>query len=106
MPRVTYIEFDGTQHEVDVPNGESVMRGAVDNDVPGIDADCGGQCACATCHVFVEDAWLAKTGDRTEMEVSMLEFAANTQPNSRLACQIAMTAELDGLTVRMPDGQH
>ncbi|MEZ5661703.1 MAG: 2Fe-2S iron-sulfur cluster-binding protein [Burkholderiaceae bacterium] len=106
MAKVTYIEFNGTEHVVDVPVGLSVMRGAIDNDVPGIDADCGGQCACATCHVFVEPEWFEKTGARTEMEESMLEFAAATQENSRLACQIEMTDALDGLVVRMPDGQH
>ncbi|MEZ5654158.1 MAG: 2Fe-2S iron-sulfur cluster-binding protein [Burkholderiaceae bacterium] len=106
MPKVTYIEFDGTEHVADVPVGLSVMRGAIDNDIPGIDADCGGQCACATCHVFVEPEWFEKTGPRTEMEESMLEFAASTQANSRLSCQIEMTEALDGLVVRMPDGQH
>ena len=106
MPRVTYIEHDGTEHEVEVEDGLSVMRGAVDNGVPGIDADCGGQCACATCHVFVDEAWLARTGDKGEQEDSMLSFAAATQPNSRLACQIEMTADLDGLVVRMPEAQH
>ncbi|MGB7302289.1 MAG: 2Fe-2S iron-sulfur cluster-binding protein [Burkholderiaceae bacterium] len=103
---MTYIEHDGTAHAVDVPVGETLMRGAVDNDVPGIDGDCGGQCACATCHVYVDSDWLAKTGDRTEMEESMLDFAAVTQDNSRLACQIQMTEALDGLVLRMPDGQH
>ena len=106
MPTVTYIEHDGTAHEADVPVGESVMRGAIDNDIPGIDGDCGGQCACATCHVYVDLAWLAKTGARTEMEESMLDFAAATEDNSRLACQIDMTDDLNGLVVRMPDGQH
>lgn len=106
MPTVTYIEHDGTTHSADVPVGESVMRGAVDNDIPGIDGDCGGQCACATCHVYVDTAWQAKTGSRTEMEESMLDFAAATEDNSRLACQIMMTEDLDGLIVRMPDGQH
>jgi 2Fe-2S ferredoxin len=106
MPNVTYIEFDGTTHTVDVPVGLSVMRGAVDNEIPGIDADCGGQCACATCHVFVDPAWLERTGERSEMEDSMLEFAAATQDNSRLACQIEVTDALDGLIVRMPEGQH
>ncbi len=106
MPTVTYIEFDDTAHDVDVPIGETLMRGAVDNDVPGIDADCGGQCACATCHIYVQGDWYKKCGERTEMEESMLDFAAVTQDNSRLACQIEMTAELDGIVVRMPEGQH
>lgn len=106
MPQVTYIEHDGTEHRVEVEEGLSVMRGAVDNGVPGIDADCGGQCACATCHVFVDEAWLARTGDKGEQEESMLSFAATAQPNSRLSCQIEVTAELDGLVVRLPEAQH
>jgi 2Fe-2S ferredoxin len=108
MPRVTYIEFNGTAHEVEVPLGLSVMRGAVDNNVPGIDADCGGECACATCHVYVDAAWLGKTGlpEQGSQEASMLSFAAVAQPDSRLSCQIKMCEELDGLVVRMPEGQH
>jgi ferredoxin, 2Fe-2S len=106
MPKITYIEHNGREHVVDVPVGTSVMRGAVDNRIPGIDGDCGGQCACATCHVFVDPAWADRTGGRTETEEDMLDFAAGTQPNSRLACQIATTTVLDGLIVRMPEGQH
>ena len=108
MPRVTYIEFNGTAHNVEVPLGTSLMRGAVDNDIPGIDADCGGECACATCHVYVDPAWLDKTGlpESGSQEAAMLSFAAVAQPNSRLACQIPMRADLDGLVVRMPEGQH
>jgi 2Fe-2S ferredoxin len=82
------------------------MRGAVDNGVPGIDADCGGQCACATCHVFVDEAWSARTGSPDEQEESMLSFAATAQPNSRLSCQITVNGELDGLVVRLPEAQH
>jgi len=108
MPKVTYVEYDGTPHTVDVPEGTSVMRGAVDNNVPGIDADCGGECACATCHVYVDAAWLDKTGLPVpgSQEASMLSFAAVAQPNSRLSCQIRIREELAGLTVRMPEGQH
>lgn len=106
MPKVTYIEHNGTEHVVEVPVGKSVMQGAVDNNVPGIDADCGGECACATCHVFVDPAWEAKTGTANEQEASMLSFAATKQDNSRLSCQIEMTAALDGLIVRMPEAQH
>lgn len=106
MPKVTYIEYSGTAHEIDVPLGLSLMEGAVQNGVPGIDADCGGNCACATCHVYIESDWIEATGDRSEMEQSMLSFAAVTQDNSRLACQIQLTDALDGLTVRMPEGQH
>jgi 2Fe-2S ferredoxin len=106
MPKVTYIEHDGTHHEIEVPVGDSVMRGAVYNGVPGIDADCGGECACATCHVYVAPAWLAHTGEQGEMERSMLSFGASTRDNSRLACQIRVTEALDGLVVNLPDGQH
>ena len=106
MPRITYIEATGSEHQVEVTCGTSVMRGAVDNGIPGIDGDCGGECACATCHVYVEPQWLAKTGERTSTEQELLNFADGVQPNSRLGCQIKMSDALDGLTVRMPAGQH
>ncbi len=106
MPSITYIEHNGTKHTVDVPVGSSVMRGAVDNNIPGIDADCGGECACATCHVHVDAAWLAATGARTAQEETMLSFANGTEDDSRLSCQIDVTPALDGLIVRMPAGQH
>ncbi len=106
MPKVTFIEHNGKQHPVTAESGLSLMRAAVDNNVPGIDADCGGQCACATCHVYVDAAWQSLTGSRTTMEEDMLNFAAATLPNSRLACQIPITPALDGLVVTMPDGQH
>ncbi|WP_420559778.1 2Fe-2S iron-sulfur cluster-binding protein [Tepidicaulis sp.] len=106
MPKVIYIEHNGTAHEVEVADGYSVMEGAINNAIPGIDGDCGGSCACATCHVYVDPAWLAKTGERSEMEESMLDFAAEVEENSRLGCQIKMSAELDGLIVRMPEAQH
>jgi len=106
MPRVTYVEFAGTEHQVDVPVGTSVMRGAVDNSIPGIDGDCGGECACATCHIYVDPEWAGKTGTRSSTEDELLSFAAATHDNSRLACQIKMTEQLDGLRVRMPEGQH
>ena len=106
MIKVSFIEHNGKRHEVSVPDGTTLMRAAVDNKVPGIDGDCGGQCACATCHVFVEPEWLAKTGARNATEEEMLDFAATTQSNSRLGCQITLGPELDGLVVRMPEGQH
>ena len=108
MPKVTYIEVNGTAHEIEVPVGMSVMRGAVSNGVPGIDADCGGECACATCHVYIDPAWEAQVGrpEPDSLEESMLSFAAVTEPNSRLSCQITVTEALDGLVVRMPEGQH
>lgn len=106
MPVITFIEFDGTAHEVDVPAGGSVMEAAVRNNVPGIEADCGGACACATCHVYVSDQWLEKVGERGELEQSMLEFSDSMRPNSRLSCQIPLTEELDGLVVDMPESQY
>jgi 2Fe-2S ferredoxin len=106
MPKVTYIEFSGAEHAIEVREGFTVMEGAVKNNVPGIDADCGGACACATCHVYVDEAWLEKTGKASAMETSMLDFAENVQENSRLSCQIKVTSALDGLVVRMPESQH
>ncbi len=106
MPKVTFIEHNGNAHTVQAESGLSLMRAAVDNNVPGIDADCGGECACATCHVYVEAAWFARTGEKSDMENSMLGFAAVTQDNSRLSCQITMTDALDGLVVSLPEGQH
>ena len=106
MAKITYIEHDGTEHVVDVKNGLSVMEGAVKNNIPGIDADCGGACACATCHVYVDAAWQSKTGSKSAMEESMLDFAENVEESSRLSCQIKVSDDLDGLTVRMPESQH
>jgi 2Fe-2S ferredoxin len=106
MAKITYVEFDGTEHTVEVRNGLTVMEGAIKNNVPGIDADCGGACACATCHVYVDEAWREKTGTASAMEESMLDFAQNVEPNSRLSCQIKVTDQLDGLIVRMPEEQH
>jgi ferredoxin, 2Fe-2S len=108
MPGVTYIEFNGAEHIVEVPVGTTLMRGAVDNNVPGIDADCGGQCACATCHVYVDAAWLDQTGlpGPGSQEATMLSFAASGEPNSRLSCQIKMRQDLAGIVLRMPEGQH
>ena len=106
MPKITYIEHNGTEYAVDVKKGLSVMEGAVKHNVPGIDADCGGACACATCHVYVDEAWREKVGEASAMEESMLDFAENVEPNSRLSCQIRVTDELDGLVVRMPESQH
>ena len=106
MPKITYIENNGAEHVIDVKSGLSVMEGAVKNNIPGIDADCGGACACATCHVYVDKAWLEKTGAKSAMEESMLDFAEGVEPNSRLSCQIKVTDALDGLVVRMPESQH
>ena len=106
MAKIIYIEHNGTEHSVDVEQDYSVMEGAVNNSIPGIDADCGGQCACATCHVFVDTAWVNRVGTPNEMEKSMLEFTDGLTPQSRLACQIKVTPELEGLIVRLPKSQH
>ncbi|HEX4292770.1 MAG TPA: 2Fe-2S iron-sulfur cluster-binding protein, partial [Rhizomicrobium sp.] len=106
MPKIKYIEHNGKEHDVDVAVGLSVMEGAVKNLVPGIDADCGGACACATCHVYVDQAWLGKLAPKSDMEETMLDFAQELEPNSRLSCQIKVTRELDGFVVRMPKSQH
>ena len=106
MPKVTFIAFNGTPHSVEVPVGTTLMRAATDNGVAGIDGDCGGNCACATCHVFVDPAWWTQVGARTAIEEEMLNFAAELRDNSRLACQIKLTDGLDGLVVGLPEAQH
>ena len=106
MPKITYIEANGTAHVVDAPTGQTVMEAAVKHAVPGIDADCGGACACATCHVYVDPAWQEKTGEPSSMEQSMLDFANDLESNSRLSCQIKISDGLDGLVVRLPKSQH
>ncbi|MCA3715618.1 2Fe-2S iron-sulfur cluster-binding protein [Phenylobacterium sp.] len=106
MAKITFIQHDGTEHVHEGKTGLSVMEVAVKNNVPGIDADCGGACACATCHVYVDAAWLRKTGEKTAMEESMLDFAEGVEPNSRLSCQIKVSDALDGLVVRLPESQH
>jgi ferredoxin, 2Fe-2S len=105
MLKVTYVESGGKQHVVDVQPGSSLMEGAVQNGVPGIAAVCGGACACATCHIYIDEAWRSRIGTRNDLEESMLEMADDVQPNSRLACQIKMTDELDGLVVHVPDSE-
>ena len=105
MPRIIFITHDGSERIVDVAGG-SAMQAAVLNGVAGIEGDCGGAAACATCHVFVDANWLAATGERGELEASMLEFAEGVEANSRLACQIQMTDRLDGLVLRLPEAQH
>ena len=106
MPTVTFIAHHGGRRDVTVPAGTTLMRAATDHNVPGIDGDCGGQCACATCHVFVDAAWMARVGLRNRNEDDMLNFAAELRDSSRLACQIVVSDELDGLVVTMPEGQH
>lgn len=106
MPRITYVEANGTEHVVDVEAGSSVMEGARRNGVPGIDADCGGACACATCHVFVPVEWRAATGTPGAHEAEMLECATEPGEGSRLSCQIAVSDALDGLVVCLPVTQR
>jgi 2Fe-2S ferredoxin len=105
MPKITYVDYSGTARTVDVKSGVSVMEGALHNSVPGIDANCGGACACATCHVYVDERWLAKLPHSSDVEASMLEFTCDPQANSRLACQLLVSEELDGLIVTTPASQ-
>ena len=102
MPKITYIEHNGKSHTIEVPKELSVMEGALQNNIPGIDADCGGACACATCHVYVDEKWFDKLQKKEDAEQDMLDMAFEPKKNSRLACQITATDELDGLVVKMP----
>lgn len=104
--KITYIQANGVEHKVEASIEQTVMEAAVKHGVPGIDADCGGACACATCHVYVDTAWVERTGTRSNMEESMLDFAENVEPNSRLSCQLRLEQSLDGLIVRLPASQH
>ena len=106
MPKIKFIDHDGKERDVDIAEGLSVMEGAVKNLVPGIDADCGGACACATCHVYVDPAWVARLPAMKELERNMLKFANEPNETSRLACQIVATPELEGLTVTTPQSQY
>ena len=105
MPKITFTEPDGTEKIVDAEVGQTVMEAAVKAGINGIEAECGGACACATCHVYVDEAWRQPTGEPSEMEEDMLDFAFDIRPNSRLSCQIKVTAELDGLSVKVPEKQ-
>lgn len=105
MPKITFIDAAGTKRDVETKAGASVMEAAVQNMIPGIDADCGGACACATCHVYIGEGWLEKLKAKDDMEDSMLDFAEDVQENSRLSCQILMSDELDGLVVSTPEAQ-
>ena len=105
MAKITYIEHNGTSHTVEVKKGLSVMDGAVQNNIPGIDADCGGGMACATCHVYVKEDWLNKLPTKEDGEEDMLDMAFEPKTNSRLSCQITVSDELDGLIVDIPSKQ-
>ena len=106
MVKILFIEHNGTEHPVEAKPGSSVMLAAVTNGVPGIDADCGGACSCATCHVYVSEEWQAKLDEITPMEEAMLSLSSDRKPNSRLSCQLPVTAELDGLVVTTPEFQY
>ena len=105
MPKITYIEHNGKPHDIEVANGLTVMEGAVQNNIPGIDADCGGSCACATCHVYVNGKWFGKLSKKESAEEDMLDMAYEPKKFSRLSCQITVKDSLDGLVVKMPSKQ-
>ena len=105
MTKITYVEHNGTEHTIDVQNGLTVMEGAVQNDIPGIDADCGGSMACATCHVYVKDDWYDKLDEKSEGEDDMIDQAYEPKKNSRLSCQITVTDKIEGLIVHLPEKQ-
>ena len=105
MPKITYIEHSGKSHTIEVPDGITVMEGAIQNNISGIDADCGGACACATCHVYVDEKWFDKLSKKDDAEQDMLDVAFEPNKFSRLSCQITVTDELDGLVVKMPSKQ-
>ena len=105
MSKITYIEHNGKKHIIEVSNGLSVMEGAVQNNIPGIDADCGGSCACATCHVYVDEKWFGKLPNKENAEEDMLDMAFEPNKFSRLGCQITVTKDLDNMVVKMPSKQ-
>src|SRR4030081_2395896 len=105
MPTIPYIDYEGPARTFEAETGSTVMETPIKNAVPGIDAECGGTCACATCHVHVDEAWRATVGEPSPMEEDMLDFGYDVKPNSRLSCQIKVTAELEGLVVRTPERQ-
>jgi 2Fe-2S ferredoxin len=106
MVKVTYIESNGVERVTALRLGQTLMDGAIDNEVEGVMAECGGLCACSTCHVYVEDAWLQACGEPSELEEGMLDFAADLRANSRLSCQIQITEAMDGMVVRVPERQY
>jgi len=105
MPKITYIEHNGKTHNIEVPNELSVMEGALQNNIPGIEADCGGACACATCHIYVDEKWFNKLPNKSESEQDMLDMAIEPNKFSRLGCQITVNDDLDGMVVKMPSKQ-
>lgn len=105
MAKITYVEFSGKEHVLDIATGLSVMQGAINHNVRGIIAECGGACSCATCHVYVDASWTDRLEKKSEIEEAMIEAVCDPQPTSRLSCQIAVSAQLDGLIVRLPAKQ-
>ncbi len=105
MPKITYIEHGGKEHKINVPNGLTVMEGAIQNDIPGIDADCGGSMACATCHVYVKEEWFDRLQKKESGEEDMIDMAYEPKKFSRLSCQITVSDEIDGLVVQLPEKQ-
>lgn len=105
MPKITLIEFNGNDHTIEAGVGNSLMQSAIDNAVPGIDADCGGACACGTCHCFIEGEWGTATGEADAMEEAMLGMRPDRADTSRLSCQIDVTQDMDGMVVRLPEFQ-
>ena len=105
MAKIHFTDHNGETRTIEIENGATVMEGAIRNAIPGIEAECGGACACATCHVYVDDAWREATGQPEQMEEDMLDFAFDVRPSSRLSCQIKVSDALDGLVVRIPDKQ-
>ena len=106
MTKITIVSFDGTEHQIEAENGSTVMENAIANQVPGIEAECGGACACATCHVYIDEAFSSVVGAPEAMEEDMLDFAYEVKPTSRLSCQVRVRDELEGLIVRVPERQN
>jgi len=105
MGNITFIEHNGNQHSVDIEEGKSLMQIAMDNGIPGVDADCGGECACGTCHVIVDNNWIGTTGNVTKDETLMLDMTPEKADTSRLSCQISTSEDMDGMIVRLPEFQ-
>lgn len=105
MPKITFIDFEGTERTVEGAIGDSIMEAATSNDIPGIDADCGGACACATCHVYISPDWLNIVGKPEDLETEMLDVAEEVKDNSRLSCQVKISEEMNGLILTTPESQ-
>lgn len=105
MAKITYITHDGNEHSIDADNGTTVMENAVRNSIPGIEAECGGACACATCHIYIDKDWVDVVGKPEAIEEDMLDFAYEMKPESRLSCQVTVSDKLDGLIIRIPEKQ-